>query len=123
MKKLLVYLLLLPPLGTACQDSLPSEHYSRAEYQSSPTSNFNIKNVEQIPLHIKSKSTVDNDFLYNTVNETPYYKEGPQQGRPQDGFFAKGTKLRLLKSVGSYSLVESENGVKAYVAGDDMKKI
>src|SRR5687767_2568702 len=47
------------------------------------------------------------DFSITVIRETPYYIDSPQQSRPADGFFKVGTPLKLLKSTGSYVLVES----------------
>jgi hypothetical protein len=44
-----------------------------------------------------------------------YYMSSPAQARPLEGKFAKGTKVRLLAQMGSYSKVASENGIIAYV--------
>lgn len=45
-----------------------------------------------------------------------YYTDGPQQARPPDGTFKAGTKVKLVREAGSYSLVESAAGVRAYVS-------
>ena len=57
-----------------------------------------------------------------SVNEY-YYVGGPQQARPPEGAFSKGTKVRLVRDVGSYSLVQSETGITAYVTTGCLKKI
>ncbi|MFP6872470.1 MAG: hypothetical protein VCA55_03085, partial [Verrucomicrobiales bacterium] len=44
-----------------------------------------------------------------------YYLNGPQQARAPDGSFAKGTRVKLIRTAGSYSLVQSESGITAYV--------
>jgi hypothetical protein len=54
--------------------------------------------------------------------ETDYYATGPQQGRPADGKFPAGTKISIIQKAGSYMLVQSENGIKAYVATDAVKQ-
>ena len=57
-----------------------------------------------------------------SVNEY-YYVGGPQQARPSEGAFSKGTKVRLVRDAGSYSLVQSETGITAYVTTGCLKKI
>ena len=52
-----------------------------------------------------------------------YYVGGPQQARPPDGKFPKGTKVKLLRSAGSYTMVQSETGIAAYVTTRCLKKI
>jgi hypothetical protein len=51
-----------------------------------------------------------------------YYLSGPQQASPSDGFFEKGARVRLVSNAGSYSMVESESGVTAYVSTDSFRK-
>ena len=50
--------------------------------------------------------------------DTPYFLTGPQQSRGADGTLAKGTRVRVLKDSGSYTLVVSDGLVEAYVATD-----
>jgi hypothetical protein len=52
------------------------------------------------------------------VRQVEYYTSGPQQGRPPDGKFPLGTKVRVLRRTGGYSLVRSDSGVEAYVSSD-----
>ena len=51
-----------------------------------------------------------------------YYLTGPQQARPPDGYFEKGTRVRLVSGAGSYSVVESETGVTGYVPTDSLEE-
>lgn len=51
---------------------------------------------------------------------TEYYSSGPQQGRPADGRFKKGTNVERLKDGGSYVQVRSENGLTAWIAADTL---
>jgi hypothetical protein len=55
--------------------------------------------------------------------ETEYYLAGPQQGRPPDGKFAAGTRVRVLESAGSYARVRTENGVEAYVSSEALQPL
>ncbi len=61
-------------------------------------------------------------FTHSIATETDYYTNGPQQSRPPDGKFPAGTKVSIIEEAGSYVLVRSEVGVKAYVAADVVKK-
>ena len=65
----------------------------------------------------------EQEFDHSHVVEvtSQYYIDGPQQGRPPDGEFATGTKVRLLQPAGSYSLVLSEEGTEAYVSSDVLR--
>ncbi|GEM_PF-6103886 len=62
-------------------------------------------------------------WTHQLAQAAEYYKDGPQQMRPPDGKLPAGTKVRLLRSAGSYVLVESERGVRAYVAADALKPL
>lgn len=55
--------------------------------------------------------------------EAEYYFNGPQQARPADGTFASGTVVAVMDKAGSYWVVLSENGVKAFVSADALKEI
>ncbi len=55
-------------------------------------------------------------FTHRITEPTEYYKGGPQQAQPPDGQFKAETKVKLIEKAGSYSLVQSEDGVEAYVA-------
>jgi hypothetical protein len=50
--------------------------------------------------------------------DTAYYQTGPQQMTPPDGTFRAGTKVALIRTAGSYSLVTSAAGVEAWVASE-----
>jgi len=63
------------------------------------------------------------EFTHLIGTRTAYYTTGPQQGRPPDGELAVGTKVKLVRSAGSYTLVQAENGVSAYVSSNALKKI
>ena len=60
--------------------------------------------------------------LVITSSRVAYYVTGPQQARPPDGFWEKGVRVRLVSKAGSYSMVESESGVTAYVSTDSFRK-
>ena len=60
--------------------------------------------------------------LVITSSRVAYYVTGPQQARPPDGFWEKGARVRLVSKAGSYSMVESESGVTAYVSTDSFRE-
>ncbi len=70
-------------------------------------------------------------FTHVIATQSPYYTTGPQQGRPPDGDFLVGTKVNLAQgedgsdapTIGSYTLVRSEDGVEAYVSTDALKAV
>ena len=69
------------------------------------------------------KRDVSTSFpLVITSSRVAYYVTGPQQARPPDGFWEKGTRVRLVSKAGSYSMVESESGVTAYVSTDSFRE-
>ena len=55
--------------------------------------------------------------------EEYYYIDGPQQMRAPDGKFKEGTKVQLVQDSGSYSVVVSEDGVRAYVSTASLKPV
>ena len=57
------------------------------------------------------------------ARDTEYYIGGPQQAKPADGNLKKGTRVRLVREAGSYSLIETENGIVAYVATTSLQRI
>lgn len=63
------------------------------------------------------------DATHYVVRNTPYYVTGPQQARPADGTFQAGTRVRLLRQAGSYALVRSGAGVRAYVSTSAIAKV
>lgn len=73
------------------------------------------ENAKQVETALR---TYDQAFPHVISGETEYYTGGPQQGRPADGRFSAGTKVRVLEKTGSYVRVRSEDGVEAYVAAD-----
>tara|TARA_B100000959_G_scaffold277462_1_gene334057 strand:- start:247 stop:1023 length:777 start_codon:yes stop_codon:yes gene_type:complete len=54
---------------------------------------------------------------------TVYYLGGPQQARPPEGRFKPGTRVRVVRNVGSYCIVESENGITAHVSTGALKPL
>lgn len=52
-----------------------------------------------------------------------YYLDGPQQARAPDGKFKKGTRVQLVQDSGSYSVVVSESGIRAYVSTASLKPV
>ena len=60
-------------------------------------------------------------FTHTLIRDEPYYLTGPQQGRPPEGTFKSGTKVKLLESAGSYSRVTAEDGTTAWVAAEALK--
>ncbi len=57
-------------------------------------------------------------FTHVVTTDTPYYESGPQQSRPPEGTLRAGTRVRILEEAGSYTRVETEDGIRGYVASD-----
>lgn len=76
---------------------------------------------DAVPTAIDPVAAQDFEHSHVVKVTSQYYMDGPQQGRPPDGEFATGTKVRLLQSAGSYSLVLSEEGTEAYVSSDVLR--
>lgn len=83
-------------------------------------------NLKQIELALKNyhatHKSSDSTFSHVIAAETEYYTTGPQQGRPPDGTFPAGTKVSIVEESGSYVLVQSGDGVEAYIAADAVKQ-
>jgi uncharacterized protein YgiM (DUF1202 family) len=63
-------------------------------------------------------------FTHVVKKDTPYYKTGPQQGRPEDGTLRQGTKVSLTgKNIGGYVQVDAEGGIQGYVDQNDLEPI
>ncbi len=73
-------------------------------------------------LHSPQENVGNSTHVIQTANEQ-YYLNGPQQARPPDGRFPKGTRVRLIRNAGSYSIVHSESGTTAHVTSDSLKQI
>jgi hypothetical protein len=65
----------------------------------------------------------DETMTHEVVQDTPYYLTGPQQGRPPEGTFKAGTRVKLLQDGGSYARVQSEDGITAWAAKSDLKEL
>ena len=60
----------------------------------------------------------DDGFTHFVMTDTPYYVGSPVQAYPPEGTLRAGTKVRLLEEAGSYTRVETEDGIQGYVASD-----
>ena len=69
----------------------------------------------------KSAAKSTGEFTHTITTQTEYYTTGPQQGRPPDGKLAADTEVNIVRQAGSYTLVETADGVQAYVASDAVK--
>jgi len=69
----------------------------------------------------KSAPPATSGLTHTITTETEYYTTGPQQGRPADGKLAADTAVNVVRQAGSYTLVETANGLQAYVASDAIK--
>lgn len=65
------------------------------------------------PGHAPAAETSFPDVI---TSSTAYYRDGPQQGRPADGTLAEGTRIRVIADAGSYSVVQTADGIHAYVS-------
>ena len=68
-------------------------------------------------------SPAGESFSHVIAAEVEFYTTGPQQGRPPDGKFPAGTKVYIVETALSYTLVRAQDGVEAYVAADAVKEI
>ena len=77
------------------------------------------------PVKINFNAKVKGPFTHEIagLGGVHYYLTGPQQARPPEGKFKPGTRVRLVRKNGSYSVVQSENGITAHVATGALKAI
>ena len=54
---------------------------------------------------------------------TPYYKNSPAQPMPADGTFKAGTRVSVVKKLGSYTLVRAADGTQGYVPTADIAPV
>lgn len=57
------------------------------------------------------------------MRDEAWYADGPQQARPPDGVLLAGTRVRLLQTDGSYSVVEMSGGKTAHVTTGSLKPL
>jgi serpin B len=96
---------------------------NRAEEARRKAVQDNLKQIgEDLQNYHQTHQSSDSEFSHVIAAETEYYTTGPQQGRPPDGKFPAGTKVSIVEESGSYVLVKSESGIKAYVAADAVKQ-
>ena len=69
-------------------------------------------------IHVSQPET----FPHVIAHEVEYYTSSPAQGRPPDGTLAAGTRVRIRRNTGSYSLVKTVDGLEAYVHGDAVQE-
>lgn len=100
-------LMLLLSLG--CNS--PEQAQREAEARRRAKVSHNLKQLGET-LH----ESHETQFTHVVASETEYYTSGPQQGRPPDGTFSEGTKVRIVEEAGSYVRVRSEGGIEAFVA-------
>jgi hypothetical protein len=55
-------------------------------------------------------------FTHVATTDTEYYVSGPAQARPPEGTVKAGTRVRVLQEAGSYTRIETEDGITGYVA-------
>lgn len=77
---------------------------------------------QSTPQTPKAAGSPADSFSHVIAAEVEYYTTGPQQGRPPDGKFPPGTKINIVREAGSYLLVQSQDGVEAYVSTDAIKE-
>lgn len=73
-------------------------------------------------LSAPQENVENSTHVIQTANEQ-YYLNGPQQAQAPDGSFPKGTRVRLIRNAGSYSIVQSESGTTAHVTSGSLKQI
>ncbi|QDU64536.1 hypothetical protein Pan216_54260 [Planctomycetes bacterium Pan216] len=104
---------LMIALGTGCDTAMQAQREEEARRKAT------VKKLKQLGEKLHEQHT---SFPSVLPFATEYYTTGPQQGRPADGTFPAGTKVRIIEKFGSYVLVKSEGGTPAYIAADAAKQ-
>lgn len=85
----------------------PPSGQSEPEIQSDPI---------ELPNPMAGEKSV-RDLGTKTLSETvDYYSNGPQQASPPDGQIQAGTEVTIIERAGSYTLIETADGIRGYVA-------
>ena len=72
---------------------------------------------------VESQRTIKQKFTHILISETVYYLSGPQQDMPPEGRFKVGQKVTLIENAGSYSYVESDDGITAYISTGSLQEL
>ncbi len=82
---------------------------------------------EEIPLPLPDQSnktpSPTGSPTHVVTQQVAYYKAGPQQAIPPDGKIETGTKVRIIRNAGSYTEIQTENGVRGYISSDSLKQL
>ena len=60
----------------------------------------------------------DDGFHHVVLVDTPYHVSGLAQATLPEGVLRAGIRVRLLEQAGGHARVETENGIRGYVASD-----
>ena len=60
---------------------------------------------------------------YINFDGAVYYLDGLQQAKPPEGSFNRHARVRMVRNSGSYSLVESETGISAFVSSGSLDEL
>ena len=108
----LIYL----PLCVLCLGCRPAE---QAPNQTTTATHSQHEHELEQPIRVQTSSIPETTHVI--TSETAYYTTGPQQGRPADGNFTADPRGRLVETMGSYALVQSADGLTAYVTTDALE--
>lgn len=109
-------------IGVAMSGCNPIEQAGReAERQQAVADNLEQIDEDLRQLSAAKKTAPPTECTHRITTETEYYTTGPQQGRPSDGKLAVDTAVKIIRPSGSYALVETQDGLRAYVASDALQ--
>ncbi len=62
-------------------------------------------------------------YTHELGSDAEWYLASPAQAMPPNGTISAGTKANVVQDAGSYTLIETETGIKGYVSTGSLKKL
>lgn len=118
LRSVLAFAVLLPLVAVGCFGSSETVDVTADTSQTDPR--LVPSNDEEPPAQSEPEQPA---WTHVVSSEAVYYKASPAQGTPPDGKLAAGVKAQVLEEAGSYTLIETEEGVQGFVASDALQAL
>ncbi len=79
------------------------------------------ENCSPHPATRPAESDASGGLDHVLATDAEFYRDSPAQGRPPDGTWKAGTRVKVLSRDGSYWRVQTEDGVDAHVSADAVR--